>query len=1627
MKNFKKLFAVIIAVMVVMSSMSTVLFGSLVSADTVESLSGEGTVEAPYQIGSVAELEWFRDDVNAGNTYSGKYVELTANINLSDIAWTPIGNSSEKFMGYFNGNDKTISNLTVETDSDYAGLFGYIKGNGMTADATPTVKNLKLTNVSVSGNYYVGGLSGQAYTCNVTNVHVEGEVSGVRYIGGVVGHVYTYFENCSFTGNASCSFDALGGIAGAGDCRAYNCSVIGDITGSNWVGGIVGNGQEGTSAVGCYVKGTVSTSSNFYRGVGGIAGVAGHGYASSEFKNNYFDGEVYLCGEKIDAVVMGIVNADVNDTAKITVEGNSWNTEYYPADLKVYVVAPEFSSDATTEDWVTNAVSTVERNNNLVMLESDLAYVDAESADDVVIMDFSTVTEEQVEEAIIANSTIALPAATVTDIPVKDLLTSKAPTLTFAKKFVADEATADTIAAYSDWYADFVLTINKDVTFNANGNADGYLAGQYDAWSENWVSVPFEDVTIKAGESLKIMEYAASLMGKPGLKITYNDVLTAVKEFDCGVFFTEEFLAANPDLEVELGLQIFNPENEEESFVIHPEETFLAENAIVYPDVPSATVTDLKAKDLPADTELTFAKKFVADEASPETIEAYKAWFSDFVLVVNKDVTFNANGTADGYLAGQYEAAFGDTWLKVPDCDVTLKANQPVKIMELAAELLGQSELKITYNDIVNFVKEFNCGVYFDEEFKAANPDVTVSLELQVFNPVYETESITIHEAELLDLSDAIIYNPEIGDVNADGKIDAADIALIRQALLGFVEADEYFNVNGDESFDVRDLVRIKKLAAHAEKVAAAEALAAALAEGGEVVLAEDIELPEGFTLTVPAGVTTTLDLNGYTLSQTTTQTTAHAMIYNKGTLTISDSIGTGKVSFADVTAYTADITWASNTIRNEGVLNINGGTIENITSEDVKNYSYPHAIDAYQGSVTNITGGTVKSANYDAIRMFCNSTTLATTVNISGGNIINRVSFQNPNNNTHTPGYGVLNITGGNFTTTDGVAANVRLLNFSRDYSNMKATITGGTFDKGIMTQDIANSGATTSEWATVTGGTFCVDPSAYVADGCKTVDNGDGTYTVISIADEVNVYGLNLKVVKDDNTHYGTITVSDKEGLLNLSKLDENWVELFSDGNGSQYSNYPIHNYYYRWTWDIVLTDDIDFGGATIEPIKLGQRLVFDGQGHTIKNAVIVTDSATENEAGLFVANNCGIKNLKLDNIQVTGSNVGNSTVGVLAGSCNCAIDNITITNSSATGGKYTGGVVGYGYTDITNCSLTNVTVKGGYKLGGLIGYICATSPNTGEVIGNTLTDCTVDGNDGIYAGGKDRYIIGKLVGNYNTDGTCKDNTIVNMTTSATENIGEIEAGKNVNQGALNVGNAEDLEAALNAGGDVVLTDDIAVSEIIVMNGGSLDGNGNTIDASDVLGSDCAITTAGGKVSNLTIVGDAYSTRAIGAGSSGDTVLTEDLIIDNVYLDNVLYGINGSGVEGTSVYVTNSTVYGWNSFSNIDLFSFENCTLGMGNCADGYFVVYGNTTFTNCTFEGVFDMGAREDNGVVWAAGKTVTFNDCYYDGVKVTAENFIEYFYYGAGDERDFGNLMRECTIIVDGVTVDNSAYL
>lgn len=225
-------------------------------AQTLAKPSGIGTQGDPYQIYNAAELLWFAQAVNDGQTDA--CANLYDNIDLSGIEkWTPIGTSSKPYAGTFNGTSCSISNMTIENAGSYSGLFGYVTG---------TVMNLSISgSITVNGQgQHIGGavgcLDGSGKVSNVTStvkLNVTGtaeHTTAVSRIGGVVGAALEVHEptveECIFAGEITFTndVDCLGGIIGyiwSGNIK--NCGNVGTITGNagssagNYcVGGILG-------------------------------------------------------------------------------------------------------------------------------------------------------------------------------------------------------------------------------------------------------------------------------------------------------------------------------------------------------------------------------------------------------------------------------------------------------------------------------------------------------------------------------------------------------------------------------------------------------------------------------------------------------------------------------------------------------------------------------------------------------------------------------------------------------------------------------------------------------------------------------------------------------------------------------------------------------------------------------------------------------------------------------------------------------------------------------------------------------------------------------------------------------------------------------------------------------------------------------------------------------------------------------------------------------------------------------------------------------------------------------------------------------------------------------------------
>ena len=265
-------------------------------------------------------------------------------------------------------------------------------------------------------------------------------------------------------------------------------------------------------------------------------------------------------------------------------------------------------------------------------------------------------------------------------------------------------------------------------------------------------------------------------------------------------------------------------------------------------------------------------------------------------------------------------------------------------------------------------------------------------------------------------------------------------------------------------------------------------------------------------------------------------------------------------------------------------------------------------------------------------------------------------------------------------------------------------------------------------------------------------------------------------------------TITINDKEALLYYGYVfNPKTTASHCPAHGGSFQcmwyNCASESSYANSKVNVLLNADIDFEGASFDKgIALWHK--FNGQNHTIKN-VIINNPIIDETAGLFKANNaqeCDISNLKIDNVHVSAQSTGadKSSVGILTGATSGNITNIEISNSSVSGGKYTGGVVGYAYGSIVGCKLTSCTVSGQYKSGGVVGFVCSETKEGKDykVNNNVLSAVTIEVNAENLIQGKTA-TIGKIVGHFNgsanTKGHCIGNTFTG-TTKATKNIGLI-----------------------------------------------------------------------------------------------------------------------------------------------------------------------------------------------------------------------------------------------------------
>lgn len=241
--------------------------------------SGNGTQSSPFTITTAEQFEAFAESVNSGNGYSGQYIVLGADIDLSTLTskFRPVGLYTDKpFLGNFNGNGHTVSGLSItQGDVPNTGLFGFAGQGSVIANVNVSGANIESRGESTGT--LVGHTKGKVSTVSVTGSNV---VSYGQYSGGVAGYVEKgSIDNASFAGTID-GYGAIGGIVGEAEmapvtsCQSSASMNMGGIKNFTYrgVGGITGN-SIGANISKCVFSGVI-TEQTGYGLAGGITGSA---------------------------------------------------------------------------------------------------------------------------------------------------------------------------------------------------------------------------------------------------------------------------------------------------------------------------------------------------------------------------------------------------------------------------------------------------------------------------------------------------------------------------------------------------------------------------------------------------------------------------------------------------------------------------------------------------------------------------------------------------------------------------------------------------------------------------------------------------------------------------------------------------------------------------------------------------------------------------------------------------------------------------------------------------------------------------------------------------------------------------------------------------------------------------------------------------------------------------------------------------------------------------------------------------------------------------------------------------------------------------------------------------------
>jgi hypothetical protein len=369
--------------------------GFLHSQTATPPAGGNGTAGSPYQIATLANLFWITasdaivpNPVRAARmTYS--YVQ-TADIDASPTGqggdwgisgWVPIGNITDIFTGTYNGQRHQITNLYINRTNNRVGLFGVTK--------SASINSLGVSNVTITGGSYSGGLIGECETSTVQKCFATGNLTGKQTYNGSLGGLIGYnnasnvtFCYASVAVWAGVAGDYIGGLTGDnyGNYLIENCYATGQVSGGNYVGGFAGNTYDSYFTGGkinkCYSTGLVTGNTN----VGGFLGfhnslspsncfwdITTSGQANSDGGVGKLTGEMKLVGTFTDEIqfilydawdFIGNLNNDTGNNSDWNMDGTTNNGYPFLSWQTTAWIGTTSSNWLTPENWNTGSFPT---------------------------------------------------------------------------------------------------------------------------------------------------------------------------------------------------------------------------------------------------------------------------------------------------------------------------------------------------------------------------------------------------------------------------------------------------------------------------------------------------------------------------------------------------------------------------------------------------------------------------------------------------------------------------------------------------------------------------------------------------------------------------------------------------------------------------------------------------------------------------------------------------------------------------------------------------------------------------------------------------------------------------------------------------------------------------------------------------------------------------------------------------------------------------------------------------------------------------------------------------------------------------------------------------------------------